>query len=199
MFGALLGGFAGKAARWLGQRVAGSAGKAVVRTTRDAVVGGLGAVAVGQGIGVITRMAGTIGGPPALPPTGSFAQGGGGYAAPRPREGIIGRTVSKILPGGMTGYEWAPLDGVEHDKYGRPIAVGPAEQTRLVAPRGYVIVRDPSDPDNAVAMLKGPARAMGLWHPRQKPLISVGDSNCIRRAHGAKRRIAKIAKKAAKC
>lgn len=191
--GALGGALIGKAGSWVAGRVFGSAGKAAVQG---------GAAAVGGAVAgtILTRTTAQNGPPFGGPPSGSFAPQmptRSGSTAPVPREGAIGRTISKVLPGGMTGYEYAPLSGTEYDKWGRPIAVGPVVVERYKAPSGYVIVKN--DQGEAVALLKGPARAMGLWHPRKKPLISIRDSSAITRAHSAKKRIAKIAKKAAKC
>lgn len=194
MLGALGGALIGKAASWLGGRVFGSAGRAAVQGGAAAAGGAV----VGS---ILTRTAGQNGPPIGGPPTGSFLPTTmptrSGTFAPQPVEGVVGRTVSKLLPGGMTGYEYAPLAGTEYDKWGRPIAVGPVVVQRYKAPTGYVIVKN--DQGEAIALLKGPARAMGLWHPRKKPLISIRDSSAIQRAHSAKKRIAKIAKKAAKC
>ena len=142
-------------------------------------------------------------GGPTPPPRGAERQmRQGGAMAPQPVEGPVGAFVSRMLPGGLTGREWRPVEGVEKDKYGRPIAVYPAKAERMVAPSGYVIVYPfPSGNDRgpAVAMLKGAARAMGLWSAKPKPVISGYDTRAIQRAHRAKKRVAKLAKKVAKC
>jgi hypothetical protein len=160
-----------------------------------AAVGG--AVATGTAFEVGQRLAG--GGAPALPapPTGGPGSSYPG-GAPMPLEGTFGRTMSRILPGGLTGREFTPYEGTETDKYGRPIAVYPAAAQRLVAPRGYVIVRDPRNPENALAILKGAARAMGLWTAKPKPPISGYDRRAIDRASRVKKRMKKLARKVEK-
>jgi len=106
--------------------------------------------------------------------------------------------MSRVLPGGLTGREFTPYEGTETDKWGRPIAVYPAAAQRLVAPRGYVIVRDPRNPENALAVLKGAARAMGLWTAKPKPPISGYDRRAIDRASRVKKRMKKLARKVEK-
>ena len=44
-------------------------------------------------------------------------------------------------------------------------------------------------------MPKEIARALGWWRPRKKPIVSVRDSNAIRRSAAAKRRLERIAKR----
>jgi hypothetical protein len=80
------------------------------------------------------------------------------------------------------------------DKVGRPIVAGVTYSARAKAPRGYVVVQHPTM--GTVAMLKGLARASGLWRPRPKPPISVGDWRAISRASRASKRVAKAAKSA---
>lgn len=182
----------GRAGKWFSGRLFGAGARRVAGTVasaaKDVVVGG--AVAAGTGA-ILTRVAG--GGPPALPPTGSFAPSQGGGGVPRPREGVIGRTISRILPGGLTGYEGVALEGTEYDKYGRPIAVGVEMRERAYAPRGYVVVPGPDG--EPIAMLKGAARAMGLWSPKPKPPVSGWDLRAIQRAHRATKRVRKLGRK----
>jgi hypothetical protein len=185
----IVGGAIKRAGSWLAGRLFGSATKKVAST----VVGAVGTGIVGAAAGsVVTRMTGSIGGGPPLPPTGSFAAPAGQGGVPRPREGVIGRTVSRILPGGLTGYEGVALEGTEYDKYGRPIAVGAEMRERAYAPPGYVIVQTADGP---IAMLKGAARAMGLWHPKPKPPVSGWDMRAITKAHAAKKRVRKLGAK----
>jgi len=80
------------------------------------------------------------------------------------------------------------------DKVGRPIVAGVTYSARAKAPKGYVVVQHPTL--GVVAMLKGLARASGLWRPRPKPPISVGDWRAISRASRASKRVAKAAKSA---
>jgi len=194
MVGALLGRAVARAVPWASRQLFGSA------TRRAATAVGAGVATTVASDALLTRMGGGTGGPPRFPGGGSFApQGPGGGFPPVPREGIVGRTISRILPGGLTGYEGVALKGTEYDKYGRPIAVGAEQVDRFRVPAGYVIVRDPRVNDGEpFGMLKGPARAMGLWYPKPKPVISGYDTRAIQRAHRAKKRVAKLAKKVAK-
>lgn len=194
MVGALLGRAVARAVPWASRQLFGSATRRAVTTV------GAGVATTVASDALLTRMSGG-GGPPFFPGGGSFAPQGpqGGQRLPQPREGVIGRTISRILPGGLTGYEGVALKGTEYDKYGRPIAVGAEQVDRFRVPAGYVIIRDPRVNDGEpFGMLKGPARAMGLWHPKPKPVISGYDTRAIQRAHRAKKRVAKLAKKVAK-
>lgn len=128
------------------------------------------------------------GGPPMLPQLSP-------QGIPVPREGPIGRTISRILPGGRTGREYTPYQGTEIDKAGRPIAVYPDTAERLVAPPGYVIVYPWGQGSEPLAMLKGAARSMGLWKARPKPPVSGWDMRAITRAAGAKKRVKSLAGK----
>lgn len=199
---ARLGGFAARVGTGLKASVAGrlfgQAAKSQVlqRAVRGGARAGVavgGAVATGAAFEAGTQMFG--GGAPGMPP--ALPQGVPG-GAPAPVEGTFGRMVSRILPGGLSGREFTPYAGTETDKYGRPIAVYPAAAQRLVAPRGYVIVRDPNNPENALAILKGAARAMGLWSAKPKPPISGYDRRAIERASRVKKRMKKLARKVEK-
>lgn len=181
-----VGGAVKKAGRWLAGRLFGSKGRRAAGAAIDVAAGG---VAAAGATSIITRVTGGMGGPPGLPPTGSFGPGG---QYPRPREGVVGRTVSRMLPGGLTGYEGVALDGTEYDKYGRPIAVGVEMRERAYAPPGYVIVQTEDGP---IAMLKGAARAMGLWQGKPKPPVSGWDMRAIGRAARAKKRVRKLGSK----
>jgi len=184
-----------KAAGWLGRRLFGSRGGARRGAGNDIIrVVGNDAITYGAE-GLTQRMTGRAGGTPFGPPTGSF-----GFQDPRPREGAIGRTISRILPGGLTGHELMPVEGTERDKYGRAIALHADTREQFVAPRGYVLVPNFEDPEGPpIAMLRGAAIAMGLWRARPKPPISGYDARAIRRAHAVKKRVAKLAKKVARC
>lgn len=187
--GAVAGRAVKKAATAVGSAVTRAVGAAASRPVLTSVAGAAAGAAVTP---IINRVAG--GGIPSLP--AGFAPQGGGARAPVPREGVVGRTISRILPGGMTGREFTPVDGVERDKYGRPIAVFGERAERWVGPRGYVLVRDPANPDaEPVFLLKGAARAMGLWSPRPKPPVSGWDMRAIQRASAASKRVKKLAGK----
>lgn len=190
--------FLGLAARLAGRAVGALASRAFGQGARRAAGVVAGTIGGGVAVNAISqRMGGGFGGPPGPPP--GFAPQGGGRTVPRPREGIVGRTISRIAPGGMTGYEGVALDQTEYNKYGQPIAVGATAVERYAVPSGYVLVRDARvNGGNAFGMLKGAARSLGLWHPKPKPLISGYDTRAIQRAHRVKKKVAKIAKRVAK-
>lgn len=125
-------------------------------------------------------------GPPSLP-----GGQGGGTPIPRPREGIIGRTISRLLPGGMTGNEWTPVNDMT-DRVGRPLAVYPAERTSVVGPQGYVMVTMNGE---RIAMLRSFAIRAGLYKAPPKPPLSGYDMRAIQRAHTATKRVKKLASK----
>jgi len=105
------------------------------------------------------------------------------------------RAVESLVPGGRTGREFTPYEGTERDKMGRPIAVYPETAERTVAPSGYVIVEPWGPNGERIAMLKGAARAMGLWKARPKPPVSGWDMRAITRASSARGRVKKLAGK----
>lgn len=184
MLGAILGGVARKlvpkAAKWVGRAIGGAARRPATTA----------AIAT-AGTAVLTRATGGRPGAPPPLPRGFAPQG-----APVPREGVVGRTISRILPGGRTGREFTPYEGTERDKIGRPIAVYPDRGERYIVPTGYVLVKNPQDPDGEpIAVLKGAARALGLWKPRPKPPVSGWDMRAITRAAGAKKRVKALAGK----
>lgn len=181
---------AGRAVGALGARAFGSGARRAAGAVGGAIVGGVAVDALSQ------RMGGGLRGLPSLP---GMALQGGGRRVPAPREGIFGRTMSRVLPGGKSGYEGVPLNQTEYNKYGQPIAVGAEAVERYVVPSGYVLIRDARVNDGEpFGLLRGAARAMGLWHPKPKPLISGYDTRAIQRAHRVKRKVAKIAKRVAK-
>jgi hypothetical protein len=176
--GGAIGSAIGRAGSWVGKQVGSSTGRAVVG----------GAAAAGAGA-VITSYAG--GGYPPPPPPGMIP----GYGSPQLPEGPISRTISRILPGGKSGKEYQPFEGTEINRYGQPIAVYPDKAERWKAPPGYVIVYPWGPDQQPIAMLKGAARAMGLWHPAPKPPVSGWDMRAIQRAHSAGKRVKSLAKK----
>jgi hypothetical protein len=64
------------------------------------------------------------------------------------------------------------------------------------APRGYVVVRDPSG--KPYALMKYAAKQFGLWHPARKPPISAGDWHKYQTARAVEKRLVKIARHALK-
>lgn len=94
-----------------------------------------------------------------------------------------------------------------------PGIVQPTAQTRLKAPKGYVIVEVAPDhplypvavnaggvqqPDGAVkiAMRKQQAKDMKLWKKRPKPALTSGDMKTLRRAETLKKKVARAYLKA---
>jgi hypothetical protein len=61
------------------------------------------------------------------------------------------------------------------------------------APRGYVIVRDPSSGE-VYGMLKAYARANHFWKPSRRPPISAGDWHKYQTAKAVEKRLMKIAR-----
>lgn len=137
--------------------------------------------------GLINRIAGG-GGPPPLP---QFTPQGRGTPIPQPKEGLLGRLASRLLPGGMTGNEWTPVNDMT-DRVGRPLAVYPAERTSVVGPAGYVMVTMNGE---RIAMLRPFAIRAGLYRPPPKPPLSGYDMRAIQRAHSAAKRVKKLAGK----
>lgn len=65
-------------------------------------------------------------------------------------------------------------------------------RTYYRAPKGYVIVRDPSA-GTVMAVRKDVARAYKLWHAARKPPISAGDWHKYQTARGVEKKLLKIA------
>lgn len=122
------------------------------------------------------------------PPPPSF---GPQTPIPQPKEGALGRFVSRVLPGGMTGREWTPVNDMT-DRVGRPLAVYPAERTQVVGPSGYVMVTMNGE---RIAMLKSFAVRAGLYKAPPKPPLSGYDMRAITRAAAASKRVKKLAGK----
>lgn len=122
------------------------------------------------------------------PPPPSF---GPQTPIPQPKEGALGRFVSRVLPGGMTGREWTPVNDMT-DRVGRPLAVYPAEQSRVVGPSGYVMVTMNGE---RIAMLRAFAIRAGLYKAPPKPPLSGYDMRAITRAASASKRVKKLAGK----
>ena len=149
------------------------------RGTIGGIIGGvIGGVVTKAAGGILERLGGG-GAPPPLP---------SGFG-PQPQEGVIGRTISKILPGGMTGYEWTPVNDMT-DKVGRPLAVYPAKRESTVGPAGYVMVTMNGE---RIAMLRGFAIRAGLYSAPPKPPVSGYDMRAIKRAASAGKRVKKLA------
>lgn len=65
-------------------------------------------------------------------------------------------------------------------------------KTYYRAPKGYVIVRDPST-GNVMAVRKAVAKAYKLWRPARKPPISAGDWHRYQTAKSVEKKLLKIA------
>lgn len=172
----------------IGKAIGGLAKAGVIRGTVGRAFGyakknpGTSLVVGGTAIGAVPWGGGGSGfGPPPLP---------GG----RQPQGVVPRTIQRILPGGRSGRELTPYEGTEYDKIGRPIAVYPEPTQRLYVPPGYVVVNlGTKENPQQIGMLKGVARAMGLWKARPKPPITGYDARAIRRAASAQKRVKKLA------
>lgn len=70
-------------------------------------------------------------------------------------------------------------------------------RTKYGSNPGYVLIRKQSgNSPFIVQMPREIARSLGLWRPRRKPVISVRDSNAIRRANSARKRLQRVSKNA---
>lgn len=156
-------------------------GRRLGATTVGGAIARVGGATVGTAA-VGRAVANRFSGPPSFGPQG----------IPRPPAGPVQRIGQRIIPGGKTGREFTPFEGAERDKLGRPIAVYPDTGERYVVPTGYVLVDVNGE---KLAMLKGAARAMGLWKPRPKPPVSGWDMRAITRASSARARVKKLAGK----
>jgi len=124
------------------------------------------------------------------------AVGLGGYAAaPGPMFGGGGGGVP-ALPGMQGGGAMMPYQGGgmvgASGQFLPPVIDASMLGTYYRAPRGYVIVRDPSG--MVYGMLKPLARANRLWHASRKPPISAGDWHKYQTARAVEKRLLKIAR-----
>lgn len=67
---------------------------------------------------------------------------------------------------------------------------------KIMAPSGYVMVRNPLDPSQQVAVPKRIAQITGLWKPHAKPPISVRQWHAIKNAKIAIKHLHKVEKAA---
>lgn len=166
------------------KRAVGGGARKLIGGAAKGIIGAAAASgAVSAAGGALTRWRGGVTTTSFVPPQG----------VPRPREGPIGRRISQILPGGMSGREFTPVNDMT-DRTGRPIAVYPetVEQTR--GPSGYVVVTNPSTGDK-IAMLRHFAIRAGLYDAPPKPPVSGYDMRAINRAASARKRVKKLASK----
>ena len=75
-----------------------------------------------------------------------------------------------------------------------PVLVAPAQKVINKAPRGYVIVEDPMNPGQKVAMLKSVAKACGAWKPRAKPFFTASEAKTVRKAARLQKKGDRLAK-----
>ena len=80
------------------------------------------------------------------------------------------------------------------DKVGRPLVVAPEQETRIRCPPGYLAITMP-DGSRACA-LAGVAISAGLASRRKKPLISVSETNAMRKAERARGKLKRSAERA---
>lgn len=150
---------------------------------RSAIGGIVGGAVATIGSGIVDRI---FGGAPSSPPP--VPQG---FQIPQPVQGPIGRTISRILPGGRTGREFTAATDLT-DRVGRPIAVHPMVRESVVGPSGYVMVNMNGE---RIAMLKSFAIRAGLYKSPPKPPVSGYDMRAITRAAAAGKRVKKLASK----
>lgn len=150
---------------------------------RSAIGGLVGGAVATIGQNITNRI---FGGGPASPPP--IPQG---FQIPQPLQGPVGRTISRILPGGKTGREFTAATDLT-DRVGRPIAVHPMVRESVVGPSGYVMVNMNGE---RIAMLKSFAIRAGLYKSPPKPPVSGYDMRAITRAAAAGKRVKKLASK----
>lgn len=69
-------------------------------------------------------------------------------------------------------------------------------KTKVMAPSGYVMVRNPLDPSQQIAVPKRIAQMTGLWKPHAKPPVSVRQWHAIKNAKIAIKHLKKVEKAA---
>lgn len=134
---------------------------------------------------------------PTIPAMPRLASTGSGGAPPRvPQGGAMG-TIRRVLPGGRSGYTYDPYDlNTPTDRSGRPVAVHMEVRERIHCAPGYVGVDLDGDGVKDACVLKGVARAMGLYKSRPKPLVSGYETRALTVAANVKGRVATVARKA---
>ena len=138
---------------------------------------------------------------PALPTIAGLPRVSSSLAAPpppvpqrTPQGGVVG-TLRRAIPGGRSGYTYDRYDlNTPSDKLGRPVAVHPELKERISCPPGYVGVDLDGDGVKDACVLKGVARAMGLFHSRPKPPVSGYEARAVRTAKAVKSRVARLAR-----
>lgn len=67
-------------------------------------------------------------------------------------------------------------------------------RTYFRAPKGFVVLKD--EKGDSYGLPKFLARKMGMWKPAKKPLLSISDTNAIRQAGSAIKKLQKAEKQA---
>lgn len=135
---------------------------------------------------------------PSALPIPPFMATGGGYSAPlAPRQpaGIVEKATSPFVgPGGRLQL---PFTGAEIPDAIKAFALDDRYlMTYYKAPRGYVVVRDADG--KPFPLNKKIAQQMGYWKPAKKPLLSIRDTQSIKRAGRAIEKLKKANKSAKK-
>jgi hypothetical protein len=124
--------------------------------------------------------------------------------------GILGGVLGTLVPGVTPGQGFAagsafgglfdpkaqnPLSAIQ----GMPLVKQPLVVATNRAEPGYVLVRrtDPMTGQLVVAqVLKPIAQKFGLWKPAKKPIISISESNALRKSAAAERKLVRHTKRA---
>lgn len=121
--------------------------------------------------------------------------------SPMPQQTAINPLVGALLGGGSRNSRRVALDLLLSSGALNGIARAPVTYTapdgrvRYGSDPGYVLVtRRSGNMIQRVQMPRFIARELGYWKPRRRPLISVRDSNAIRRSNSARRRLQRAAK-----
>lgn len=118
---------------------------------------------------------------------------GGGQLVPVQPGGIITRTKEKFKgPGGKLQ---VPGFGPDVPDYLKQFSLDDSYLTVMYrAPKGYVVLKDADG--RPIPVNKIIAKQMGLWKPGKKPLLSIRDTNALRRASTAINKLKNATKKA---
>lgn len=171
-----------------------SLGRAVGSLVRPAVAIGASAIPGGS---AITSLFGRRGGGQATVPAIPRVLTGQGVQTTQQRQPGFRGAVRRALPGGRSGFAYDAYDlNTPSDKTGRPVAVQMEVRDRMTCPPGYVGVDLDGDGVKDACVLKGVARAMGLYRGRPKPLVSGYETRALTVAAAVKGRVAKVARKA---
>lgn len=171
-----------------------SIGRGIGRLVRPAAR--VAAVAGVPGAGMVSTALAGRSGPPAIPAIPRALSGGGVQTTGQRQPGVAG-AVRRALPGGRSGYAYDKYDlDTPVDRTGRPVAVHMETRERVSCPPGYVGVDLDGDGVKDACVLKGVARAMGLYKSRPKPLVSGYETRALTVAANVKGRVASVARKA---